>query len=68
MMLSMKDNPYPTRAEVTDVAYAVISASDAIMLSEETALGSYPEAAVAEMEKIALEAETHMPNSARHTL
>lgn len=57
MMLSMVDNPEPTRAEVTDVAYAILSGSDAVMLSEETARGRYPAEAVAMMETIVLEAE-----------
>ncbi len=57
MLLSMKDNPEPTRAEVTDVEYAILLGSDAVMLSEETALGKYPLKAVAEMEKIVARAE-----------
>ncbi|OGG53950.1 hypothetical protein A3C20_03605 [Candidatus Kaiserbacteria bacterium RIFCSPHIGHO2_02_FULL_55_25] len=57
MLLSMKDNPEPTRAEVTDVEYAILLGSDAVMLSEETALGKYPLEAVAEMEKIVARAE-----------
>ncbi len=59
MMLSMTKQPYPTRAEVTDVAFAVIHGTDAIMLSDETAMGSYPVEAVSMMERIALEAEQH---------
>ncbi len=59
MLLSMTKNPFPTRAEVTDVAFAVIHGTDAIMLSDETAMGSYPVEAVAMMERIALEAEQH---------
>src|SRR3989338_7168751 len=61
MLLSMVENPEPTRAEVTDVAYAIEIGSDAVMLSEETARGAYPVEAVAEMEKIVLEAERHTP-------
>ena len=57
MLLYMKDNPEPTRAEVTDVEYAILLGSDAVMLSEETALGKYPLEAVAEMEKIVARAE-----------
>ncbi|MBI4119000.1 MAG: hypothetical protein HY452_01935 [Parcubacteria group bacterium] len=60
MMLSMKENPAPTRAEVTDVAFAIISGSDAVMLSDETANGKYPVAAVTIMEKIVLEAEKYL--------
>jgi len=57
MMLSMVENPVPTRAEVTDVTYAILAGSDAVMLSEETARGRYPVETVAMMEKIILEAE-----------
>ena len=57
MLLSMVENPEPTRAEVTDVAYAIQLGSDAVMLSEETARGKYPIQAVAVMERIVLEAE-----------
>lgn len=60
MMFSMKDSPAPTRAEVTDVAFAIISGSDAVMLSDETANGQYPVEAVAMMEKIILEAEKYL--------
>ncbi len=60
MMLTMKDNPIPTRAEVTDVAFAVITGSDAVMLSEESASGKYPVEAVSMMKKIILESEKHL--------
>jgi pyruvate kinase len=60
MMLSMVSNEIPTRAEVTDVAFAIISGSDAVMLSEESADGRYPVKAVEMMEKIIIEAEKHM--------
>ena len=59
MMLSMVDNPTPTRAEVTDVAFAVILGADAVMLSEESARGKYAIEAVGMMEKITAEAEKH---------
>ena len=52
MLYTMKDNPLPTRAEVTDVEYAVMLGSDAVMLSEETASGTYPLEAITEMEKM----------------
>lgn len=60
MMLSMVHEPTPTRAEVTDVANAILEGSDAVMLSEETAVGTYPVEAVTMMEKVILAAEDHM--------
>lgn len=59
MLLSMVENPTPTRAEVTDVANAILNGTDAVMLSEETAVGKYPLETITVMEKIVLEAEKH---------
>lgn len=63
MLDSMRSASTPTRAEVTDIANAIIDGTDAIMLSDETAVGSYPVEAVQMMTTVAnaIESDTYLP-------
>ena len=64
MLLSMVTNPRPTRAEVTDVANAILDGTDALMLSDETTLGAHPVEAVAVLDRIARSTEPYMDEQA----
>ena len=63
MLDSMEQSPTPTRAEVSDVANAILDGSDAIMLSSESAIGLYPVESIKTMTAIALRTEPHAKNT-----
>ena len=63
MMQSMIENPIPTRAEVFDVANAVLDGTDAVMLSAESSIGKYPAKVVEALDRICIEAEKNVTRS-----
>ena len=67
MLESMVNNPTPTRAEVTDVANAIFDGTDAVMLSEETAVGNFPVQCVSTLNNVSVRAEARMLSKRKHS-
>jgi pyruvate kinase len=65
MLMSMVNFPVPSRAEVTDVATAILDGTDAVMLSDETTVGKYPVESVRTLDKIARSTEVHLRSYSR---
>ncbi len=61
MLMSMVSSPYPTRAEVSDIANAVLDGADAVMLSDETTIGDFPQEAIKVISATINETEKHYP-------
>lgn len=60
MLDSMVNNPYPTRAEITDIANAIFDGTDCLMLSNETSIGKYPVEAIKVMRRVAMVSEKNI--------